>query len=425
MRSDVDIAVIGAGAAGLAAARALQAAAVSVLVLEARSRIGGRARTVILEGQALDLGCGWLHSADANLFSDQAQALGFAIDKSPPHWTRPAANPDFGSSAQAQFAEALEALEARIDAAAEAGLDQAVSTLMAPGDPWNPLLDAFSSFYNGAEFDQISTRDYAAFEDSGVNWRLPRGYGALVAAFGAQAPVVLDTPVSRIDHAGTRLRLDTPRGTLSAAAVIVTAPTPHLAGGDLGFSPDLPDLREAAAALPLGLADKLFLRVDAPQLFAAESHLFGDPMRTATGSYHLRPFGRPLIEVYFGGRHARALEQEGSGASAAFAIEELANLLGSSIRPHLAPMAGSAWLGDPWSRGAYSHARPGGAWARAALARPIEDRIFLAGEAVSPHAFSTAHGAAATGIRAARLALEAVGRIPSSTEARTGGDGHF
>ncbi|MGR4866041.1 flavin monoamine oxidase family protein [Caulobacter sp. LARHSG274] len=417
MPSDVDIAVIGAGAAGLAAARALQAAPVSVLVLEARGRIGGRARTVTIEDQALDLGCGWLHSADANLFSDQAQALGFAIDKTPPHWTRPAANADFTAPAQAAFAQALDALEARIEAAAAAGLDQPVSALMTPGEPWNPLLDAFSSFYNGAEFDQISTRDYAAYQDSGVNWRLPRGYGALVAAFGAAAPVALDRPVTRIDHSGPRLRLETPQGALSAAAAIVTVPTPHLADGDLGFRPDLPDLREAAAALPLGLADKLFLRTDAPQAFAVESHLFGDPMRTATGSYHLRPFGRPLIEVYFGGRHARALEQEGLGASAAFAIEELANLLGSPIRAQLAPVAGSAWGADPWARGAYSHARPGGAWARAVLARPIENRIFLAGEAVSPNAFSTAHGAAATGVRAAHLALEALGL------ARGGGHG--
>jgi monoamine oxidase len=424
MPDDVDIAVIGAGAAGLAAARALQAAPVSVLVLEARRRIGGRARTVTLDGQALDLGCGWLHSADVNLFSDQARALGFALDKTPPHWTRPAANPDFAPAAQARFAEALETLEARIDAAAQAGLDQAVSTLMTPGDPWNPLLDAFSAFYNGAEFDRISTRDYAAYQDSGVNWRLPGGYGALIAAFGATAPVMLDTPVSRLDHHGPRLHLETPRGTLSAAAAIVTVPTPHLADGDLGFSPDLPEVREAAAALPLGLADKLFLRVDGPEALAAESHLFGDPARTATGSYHLRPFGRPLIEAYFGGRHAEALERQGSGAAAAFAIEELVNRLGSSLRSRLAPIAGSAWLAQPWSRGAYSHAMPGGAWARAALARPIDDRIFLAGEAVSPDAFSTAHGAAATGIRAAGLALQALGRAPAATQTRSMGGGH-
>jgi len=187
----------------------------------------------------------------------------------------------------------------------------------------------------------------------------------------------------------------------------------------------LPEVRGAAAALPLGLANKVYLRAEEPEAFAPESHVFGDPTRTATGSYHLRPFGRPLIEVYFGGRHARALEQEGPGAGAAFAIDELAHLLGSSMRSRLTPIVGSAWLGDPWSRGAYSHATPGGAWARQALARPIDDRIFLAGEAVSPDAFSTAHGAALTGVRAARLALDALGRSPSPAQARTGGDGHF
>jgi monoamine oxidase len=409
MDSEVDIAIVGAGAAGLAAAKALEGNSASTLVLEARSRVGGRAHTVTAGGYSVDMGCGWLHSADVNPFSAIAEGLGFPLDKSPPHWTRQALNIGFSPADQIQYRQALAEQEQRIEDAAAQGRDQPAADLMDPDSPWNPLLDAFSSYYNGAEFDQISTLDYDAYQDSGINWRTDRGYGALIAAFGAGAPLALDTPVTRIDHSGPRLRLETPRGVITAARVIVTLPTPLLAAGDLAFWPDLPDVRAAAAALPLGLADKVFLGLDEPEAFETDSHLFGAPDRTDTGSYHLRPFGRPLIEVYLGGRNAAVLEAQGASAGAAFAIEELVRLLGSDMRRRLTPLTHSAWAADPWARGSYSHAAPGGAWARAVLAMPVEDRIFFAGEATSPHYFSTAHGAAQSGAAAARLALQSLG----------------
>jgi monoamine oxidase len=409
MVDEVDIAVVGAGASGLGAARALEGHPVTVLVLEARDRIGGRASTVQLQSYPLDLGCGWLHSADRNPFSKIAQTLGFELDKSPPHWTRQASNIDFDPAEQAEFRKALEELEVRIEAAAEEGTDRPVAELFDPSCPWNPLLNAFSAYYNGAEFACISVLDYAAYEDSEVNWRIPKGYGALIAAYGASAPLALQTPVIRIDHHGPRLRLETDRGALSARAAIVTVPTMLLADQGLTFTPRLPHLTEAAAALPLGLADKVFLHLDGAEALEPESHLFGDPHRTETGSYHVRPFGRPMIEVYLAGRHAHALEVEGPGAAAQFAIEELVALLGSGFRTRLQPLASTAWAADPWSRGSYSHALPGCAHQRAVLAQPIESRIFIAGEATSSASYSTAHGAAAEGARAARQALEALG----------------
>ncbi|HEX4179505.1 MAG TPA: NAD(P)/FAD-dependent oxidoreductase [Caulobacteraceae bacterium] len=410
MTDRFDIAIVGAGAAGLGAAERLRDKPLSVIVLEARDRIGGRAHTLAAGGFALDQGCGWLHSAHRNPFVAVAQGLGFEIDKTPAHWMRQAGGLNFTREDQAAFRAALGALEERIEAAVAEGGDVAVSELIAPEDRWAPLLNAFSAYYNGAEFDQVSAADYVAYQDDGTNWRLPRGYGALVSAFGADAPVRLETPVWRVDHGGAVIRLETPRGEVQARAVIVTVPTPLIAEGGLAFAPDLPAVRAAAAGLPLGLADKVFLAVDRPGDLKDDSHLFGSPWRTATGSYHLRPFGRPLIEVYLGGRHADALEREGAGASAAFAIEELAGLLGSNMRGRLTPLTATAWRREAWSRGAYSHALPGHAGARAVLAAPVEDRIFFAGEACSAGFFSTAHGALTSGREAADLAAARLAR---------------
>jgi monoamine oxidase len=210
------------------------------------------------------------------------------------------------------------------------------------------------------------------------------------------------------------VRLETPQGTIQARAVIVTVPTPLLAEGRLAFAPDLPDLREAADALPLGLANKVFLRLAEPEAIPKESHLFGNTSRVETGSYHLRPFGRDLIELYLGGRNARTLEAEGDGAAAHFAIEELVRLLGSDMRGKLAPIAESHWAADPYACGSYSYALAGKAHLRAVYGQPIDDRIFIAGEAASPHSFSTAHGAAETGIAAAQAALTALGVLAPS-----------
>ena len=405
MNSHPDIVIVGAGAAGLAAAVRLSTEPVSVVVVEARSRTGGRAHTAIVGGYPQDLGCGWLHSADINPFSTIAERIGVAIDKTPPHWTRQAWNQNFTAEDQTAYRRELDALDERVAAAAKAGSDIAVSTLMTPHSPWNPLLDTFSGAYNGAEFNEISTLDYDAYQDTGINWRLPLGYGALVAAYGADAPVSLETAVTRIDHGGRTVRVYTTKGELSARAVIVTVPTDLIASGAIAFTPDLPTVREAADALPLGLANKVVLGVDEPLAFPAEHHLFGDPSRAETGGYHLLPFGRPLIEAFFGGTHARQMEADGAGAATAFAIEELAALLGSGMRKQLHGLAETRWAADAWSAGAYSHARPGGRWARGVLATPIDGRLVLAGEACSSNAFSTAHGAAQNGARAAELIL--------------------
>jgi monoamine oxidase len=125
-------------------------------------------------------------------------------------------------------------------------------------------------------------------------------------------------------------------------------------------------------------------------------------MRTAMGSFHLRPFGQPCIEGYFGGSFAHALENSGEGALAAEAINEIAALLGNDYRRKLKPLAESHWAHDPFARGSYSHALPGHAGDRAVLAAPVDGRLFFAGEATSPNFFSTAHGARDSGERTAR-----------------------
>jgi len=413
VRDHVDVAIVGAGAAGIAAASTLSGRSLDVVVLEARDRIGGRAWTIYPQNDLpLDAGCGWLHSADENVLARLIEERGVAIDRTPPHWTRQSGNRHFPPEDQRAFQTAYAAFEARMAARADTGLDAPGSDVFDPASPWNPLIDAVSAYYNGAEYDQVSVLDYAAYEDTEVNWRARDGYGAAIAALGrdlAHGPaLVLDCPVSAIDHGAAPIRLTTARGVLTARAVIVTVPTPLIAEARIAFTPPLPQKVEAAAGLPLGLADKAFLHLATPDAVPVEGHLFGRTDRTQTGSYHLRPFGRPYVEAYLGGRHARELEHEGAGAMTAFALEELRGLMGSDFTATLSPIAETRWAKDSWALGSYSHALPGHADARAILAAPVDDRLFFAGEATHPRFYSTAHGAWETGVRAAQAVVAAL-----------------
>jgi monoamine oxidase len=400
--SEVDVAIVGAGAAGLGAARALEHSGLSTIVLEARDRVGGRGHTILATPDIIfDLGCGWLHSANKNSFAGIAEQLNFEIDKTRPPWREQSFDAGFPIEERADFMRALDAFYDRAEQAAKGGGDGAASACLEPGNRWNPMIDAISTYVNGCELDRVSIQDMDAYEDTEINWRVRRGYGALMTAYGALCPLALNTQVTLIDHSGKRVRIETSRGTLSAGKVIVTVPTNLIADQAIRFHPALPAKVDAARGLPLGLADKVVLALDQPEALPKDGNLRGATMRTAMGSFHLRPFGQACIEGYFGGRFAQQLEDAGGGALAEQAIDEIATLLGNDYRRKLKPLAESRWAQDPFARGSYSHALPGHAGDRAVLASPVDSRLFFAGEATSPNFFSTAHGARDSGERAA------------------------
>ena len=409
--NDTEVVIIGGGAAGIAAARRIVDAQLDCLLLEARSRLGGRAWTSTEHSAfPIDLGCGWLHSADRNPWRGTAEAQRRSIDKTPPPWTRPSAAIGFPLSEQFAFLKAQQEFHHRLDSLSEEQPDVASASFLEPREQWNALLNAVSTYVSGAELDRVSARDFGRYADSGVNWRVVEGYGTVIATHGHGLPVILDCPVRLIDHRGRRLKVETTNGPIVADAAIVTVPSAILAEETMRFIPPLAKKIEAAAGLPLGLADKLFLSLAQPEEFEKESRLFGRIDRSETGVYHVRPFGRPQIEGYFGGRLAADLEAGGMAAFADFAIRELVGLLGTHFAHRVRPLKLHPWGVDPFSRGSYSYASPGKADCRAELAAPVDDRLFFAGEACSQNDYSTAHGAYLTGIAAAERLIAARGR---------------
>lgn len=405
----LDVAIVGGGVAGIAAARRLQDLGRSVLLVEALPRLGGRAHTVALAGHAVDLGCGWLHSVERNPLAPIAEGLGLPFYRSEGAWCRQLRN--LGISAHDQHAAwtAYERWSERLRTDPPAS--DCAADAMPAGDRWRGFVDGLSSFINGTELDRLSAADFVSYDDAATetNWRLESGYGAFLAGLGGAVPALLDTPVTSITT-GADVALETAGGTIHARAAIVAVSTAVLTQGRIRFPAAADDHLHAATGLPLGLADKIFFAMADPDAVPPESHLLGRADTAATGSYYLRPFGRALVECYLGGRQAEALEHDGEAAAVAFAIGELRALLGSDFVKGLSPLVVTQWRREPTIGGSYSHALPGRASARPTLARPVDERLCFAGEACSVTDFSTAHGAWQSGIAAADAIDRGLGR---------------
>lgn len=412
--SPIDVVVVGAGIAGLAAAREVLASGLRAIVLEAKDRVGGRARTVELGGYPVDLGATWLHSASVNPLVPIARRLGFETIESvvqPRLFVAAGEHRRWGSDAELVEAIGFRvASDSAVVAVGEGGRDEPIASILDTGSRWAPLYEWWIGAYTAADPENASTLDYARYHETNENMSVPRGIGTLVATFGADLPVELSTPVRRIRWSSRGVSLDSDAGTIEARAAIVTASTSVLANGSIRFDPDLPAWkREAIEAVPLGSANKIVVAFDR-NVFGEETSLSIriDEGRRETAGMQIRPFGRNLAAGYIGGEFSRSLEAEGAGAMVDFMLERLRWMYGSEIVRHVSATAASSWSSDKWIAGAYSAALPGMAHRRPDLALPLADRLFFAGEATAEGFYTTVHGGYVSGLRAAKEAVSAL-----------------
>jgi monoamine oxidase len=409
--ADVDIVIVGGGAAGIGAARRLAGSGLSTRLLEAGPRLGGRAWTHEIGELELDLGCGWLHSADRNSWVAVADTAGIPVDRSRAAWGQQFRALKFTPEEQAAAWHAFDSWTKRL--AAHPPASDVAADALDPNEPWNSHIRAIVSFISGANLERLSAADYVNYDQASSedNWRVRSGFGALISrSLPRETALTLSTPVDSLALDAQGLILTTPTGDIRARAAIVTVSTAVLAGDTIKLPVELEPWREAARQLPLGLNEKLFLEIIGDAPFESETHVTGNPHDALTASYYIRPFGWPVIECFFGGERARLLCQTGLAAGFAFAIDQLCNLFGADVRRKLRPLAGSNWSRMTRVGGAYSSALPGHAGARLRLALPFEQRVFFAGEATSAGDFSTAHGAQDSGVRAATEAIAALSR---------------
>jgi monoamine oxidase len=414
MTDRFEVAVIGAGAAGLAAAKILAAQRIPFVLLEASHRIGGRAHTEYPpDGAAFDLGCHWMHSASINPFVSIADEYSVRYEK------RDDYGPDEGYFRGGQWLSepALESLEKESEAAELAlakawseGLDRSVADVTDRDGEWTSVLDYYSALNTSSDSDEVSIGDVVSYEDTHENWPVVDGYGQLVERWGSDVPVSLNSEVRAIHWGDKEVRLDTARGEVRAKRVIITVSTGILASGVLRFFPELPQSKQSAiAALPLGNYNHVRFWIN-HRLFPADvpERVLVEVDNNSPILLNLRPHGFDCVIGLVAGRYADWLERSGPVASAAVVKEALSNVFGHDIVRHIRGDQQSAWRGNPFVRGAYSSAVPGAFHQRAVLAETIADRLFFAGEATSLDHFCTCHGAMMSGELAVGKVLEAI-----------------
>ncbi len=397
---DVDVVIVGAGCAGLAAAKVLREAGLSFVVVEAMGRIGGRAWTTESDfGRPFDIGCAWLHAGDRNPFYSEAVAAGWTLykhDMGLDHLY-------FGSR------KASDEEMARVRAA-DAALAEAIAGHRGPDDRLASLiadchcLRANATFAGpmdfGADDDEISIADFRAAAELDPNYFTREGFGALIHLWGADVPVVTGCPVERILWSGPGVEVETLRGLLRGRAVIVTVSAGVLQFGGIGFAPALPEAHEEAIHdLPMGLLTKIPLQVKGERFGLRP---FDDLLIEGRGRNDLfflcYPFDVDLLVGFVGGDFAWEIEAAGAAAAVDFATDRLVDIFGSDARGAVGHGIMTNWAAERHVRGAYAAAVPGRATAREVLRRPVGDRIWFAGEALAGQGLmQTAAGARLSG----------------------------
>ncbi len=390
---DIDVVIVGAGVAGLAAASALLARGLSVRVLEAGGRIGGRAWTAtpaLLGGISFDHGAQWLHDAHHNPLVEVALRHGERVQPDRRFEDRLTIIGDGDATRAFQRAERRwhDAVTPHLS-----GPDQKLTDAAAAvaDDPWTATVEAWEgAIIAAADADVLSLHDWAANELSGENYVSPGGLGAMLARV-----LALSGDVVRLNHCVTRVALGrhgvtvtAAGGTIRAGAVIVTVSTGVLRAGHIAFSPELDSsVAEALDGLPMGLLSKVALpAVGKSRLgFEADSELFDRVPRRGAPFMPIMmwPDDHPLAVGFIGGRAAWALAESPREAGA-FLRRELVRLLGANARETFSSQEAvtTAWGSDPLFLGAYAYAMPGHSGARAQLGRAIWDgRLLFAGEA--------------------------------------------
>jgi len=404
---DPEVAIIGAGAAGLAAARTLQGAGVRVIILEAKDRIGGRAFTdVDSVGIAWDTGAHWLHDQGRNFFARYAESEGIPLVPvvenrhvwSGADWAEEVLIDDYDSYCDLAFD--------RIAALGVAYQDQAVGNALPPHHLFRPTFESWYAALSGMEPDRSSAHDDWQYRDDTGNKRVWCGYGALLARYATGIPVETATPIRRIDWSGPGVAIETDRGRLVAPVAIVTVSNAVLGQDVITFLPALPDtFLGAVEGIPLGEAEKVAFAFDRDVFGLEDAHLAFLHTTPEIARFQIRPFGENIAVAYMAGRFARDIAAAGEAAMTDFAIDQLVEVFGSTIRREITSTKTTGWCADPHIGGGYSSALPGAAEGRKLLAEPLGGRLYFAGEAHTVDAYGTVHGAHRSGTETAGRVL--------------------
>ena len=410
--TETDVVIVGAGAAGIAAARRIGAANRHFLLIEAADHIGGRCVTDTRTfGTPFDLGAHWIHSPDINPVTKLTPRRGIEIYPAPASQKvriglRNAREGELEDFLAAQ----VRATRAIVDAARKGDVpcEQALPNDL--GD-WRSTIEfELGPFACGKDLAKLSAVDFPRIAERRADAFCRQGFGALLAALAAGIPVQLSTPATAIDI-GREVEVQTPKGTISARAAIVTVSTNVLTSGRIRFpSEAMQRVLDACTTLSLGSYDHIALQLSGNPLgLESDDLVFEKSTDTHTGAILANVSGTSLCLIEIAGAFGRDLSSKDEATMVNFAGEWLAKLYGGDVKRAVNRATATRWNADPLALGAMSAAGPGGQAARRVLMEPLHDNVWFAGEAAHETLWGTVGGAWESGDRAAEAALRRLG----------------
>nr|WP_231985657.1 FAD-dependent oxidoreductase [Mycobacterium sp. E3247] len=411
--------IVGAGMAGLSAARSLADAGWPVRVIEARDRIGGRVHTDRDWGTPLEMGASWIHGTTDNPLvplARQAQAQLVTTDYY--SWAKLVIDPelaplDYDPTLWRAFVERARyqvdggSLAAAIDAAVGG---RALSTSDRAQLAFYLTTEIENEF--AADADRLSAITFDEGDYTGGDQVVvTNGYDALPRLLANGLRLELNTPVTAIAHRGDSVVVRARNRSFRGPAAIVTVPLGVLKAGAIAFDPPLPDQHSRAIdALGFGVLSKSFFRFDR-RGWTADSAFY--EYLAADGGpwaqwFTLPAAAGPIVLAFNAGDRGRTAEAASPRDLMVTALPVARRLFGD-VSP--VGVKTSNWSADPYARGAYSFHAPGsGLDDRRRLQDPVSDRLYLAGEAVGVDNPATVHGALASGRYAAEQLMHRLGR---------------
>lgn len=425
MPRDAEVVVIGAGAAGIAAARRIAAAGRKVVVIEALSNIGGRCVT---DAAAFDVpfdrGARWLYNAETSPMAKLARGVGMEMYPAPRGQririgrrnARAGEAEDFLATLVRANRAMGDAIRGKADMSAAAGLPKDLGVWAGTTDF---LLGATAT---GKDLKDLSALDLVTMAQRDGPSACRQGLGALVAKLGDGLPIMLATPVTRVVWSGRDVQVETSAGTIGAKAVIMTASTNALLSGKIKFTPELPKRQQdAASKLTLGSYDHIALELPGNPLgLSRDDIVIEQSVDRSTGFLLANLGGSSLCQVDVAGSFGTDLSARGEAEMVAFATDWLTKLFGADIKNIVKRTTATRWNDMPHVFGAMSAASPGGQPARKILMEPLGS-LFFAGDAAHETQWGTVGGAWESGERAADAALRKIGALKDAPVAEKPG----
>ena len=410
--------VIGAGMAGLAAARKLTTSGLTVTVLEARDRIGGRVWTDVHDGVPMDMGAGWIHGPGGgnpiSMLAKEAGAKTYVTDDDSILVVGSngvdVTEQQFGIG-EARVKKILRQIAARMDEDEDSdlALAKAISTIdpSALSDPFvNYELTSNIEFDTGGWLEALSARNYLGDEKfPGKDLILPEGYGVIPRLLANGLDIRLRQVVTQIEHDQKQVTVKAGDTTFSADYALVTLPLGVLAAKSVRMSPPLSNAKNLAMSrLGIGRINKIFLFFD-QAFWPVKTQYFGfhAPVRGRFAYYmNYRTFSPFNCLVTFGfGIQGGIVEKMSEAQLIAEITPHLKTIFGSRATAPKRAIA-THWNEDPFARGAYSFAGVGATEKdHETMAQPEGQRLFFAGEHTHEKYRATVHGAYLSGVREA------------------------